>query len=273
MRALLLIALTACRFDGAGAGPAEPDAAPPDATDAMPRDGAVDADVDGSIAPACIAITAGLEGILEVPRLTPPTIDGNVDEWMTCFLPLDEATAGLVRKSDPTAAVPAGRFSVMHDGTNVYFAATVVGIPPLGDATNNGIYRNDGIALYVDANGEMLTPGYDGDAAQIVVDHASRRHAYRQASAIGEPSISASVTTTGATYTVEIMVTPSTYGASAFAETIGFDVGLNGGTGAEFENEILWHQRCSTATGCQCPNLDDAPYCNAQQFGDAHLVP
>jgi len=274
VRALLLVALASCRFDGAGA--AAPDAATPDATDetdAPPQDAGTDADVDGSIGPACIPITAGVDGVLEVPRLPPPTIDGNVADWTACYLPLDEATAGLVRKLDGNAAVPAGRFSVMHDGTNLYLAAVVDGVLPLGNATNVDIYRNDGVVLYVDANGQMLTPGYDPEASQIVVDHAARRHLYRQSNPIGIPVISASVTVTGPTYTVEIMVTPSTYGVAAFAETIGFDVGIDGGTGDVQENEILWHQRCNTATGCQCPNGDDAPYCNAQQFGFAHLVP
>lgn len=275
--ALLLVALVACRFDGAGAtDPALPDGAAPDApdeTDAPLRDADIDAAIDGPVGPACTPITAGVPGVLEVPNLPAPTIDGNLADWTSCYLPLDEATAGLVRRLDVTAAVPGGRFSVMHDGTNLYLAAIVTGIVPLGNAMDNLIYRNDGVALYVDANGQMPTPGYDTEASQIVVDHAARRHAYRQANAIGTPAISASVLANASTYTVEIMVTPSTYGVNAFAETIGFDVAINGGTGPAQENEIVWHQRCNTATGCQCPNGDDAPYCNAQQFGFAHLVP
>ncbi len=271
--ALLLIALVGCRFDGAGAtDPSVPDAAAPDATDEADAP-LRDAEVDGPIGPDCSPITAGVDGRLEVPNLPAPTIDGNLADWTSCYLPLDEMTAGLVRKVDETATIPRGRFSVMHDGENLYLAAIVEGVLPLGNAMNNDIFRNDGVVLYVDADGQMQAPGYDADASQIIVDHAGRRHAYRQVASIGEPSISASVMTNGATYTVEIMVTPSTYGVTAFAETIGFDVGIDGGTGPAQENEILWHQRCNMDTGCQCPNGDDAPYCNAQQFGDAHLVP
>jgi len=67
-------------------------------------------------------------------------------------------------------------------------------------------------------------------------------------------------------------VTPATFGRTAFAESIGFDIGLVGGNGDVMTSELVWFQAC-TRPQCGCTGTDSAPYCDARQFGRASIAP
>jgi hypothetical protein len=224
-------------------------------------------------APPCVPIESG-PGALAVPRLASPiALDGDLADWPTCFVTVDTTTAGLIRDLEGTGRFAPGRFSVATDGERLYVAAEVSVLPPLGDHLPPDVYLNNAISVYVDADGVFRTARYDPDAAQIVVDHANRHAGF----AAGEGVIPIDAMESAAvvrhdTFTIEMSIAPSTLGAASFAPTIGFDIGLVGGNGVTMSSELVWHQACA-APVCGCANSDDAPYCDARQFGTATFAP
>lgn len=267
---LCLAAVTGCGFQIAGAASdartvddARSDVLP---LDVPPSDGAADA-------AGCTPITTGVAGVLTAPRIPTPTIDGSLAEWATCFVTLDVQTAGLVRNFSGMATLPASTFTVGHDGTRVYVAARIEGVPPLGTHATEP-YRNDSLAAYLDADG-ATGAGYGGDTKQIVVDHQNLARGYRDTVQSATPALQHAAVVEGdaRTFTVEMGILPSTIDATGFAATIGFTVGINGGDGVNQEGELVWFQKCNTQTGCQCQSGDSAPYCDSRQFGALTLAP
>ena len=113
------------------------------------------------------------------------------------------------------------------------------------------------------------TAAYGEDASQIVVDHANRTAAFRSGTGTPPyvPDIESATRVGTGTVTIELAVTPQTFNAMAFADTIGFDIGLVGGNGDVMTTELVWFQAC-TVPACGC-STDNAPYCDSRQFGKA----
>jgi hypothetical protein len=268
--------VAACRFEsGATVGDGAADAAQPDdarrdAPRDAPRETSRDAPLDG---PPCTPIADG-SGRLTVPSVeTPPTIDGDISEWTTCFVTLDAANAALVLDPGNENKFPSGRFALEHDAGHVYFAAQVTGIAPLGSATAPAIYKNNAIELYVTGNGPSMNMGYDADTLQIDIDHANREQAYSVGNAASTMDVT-SVTTLGSdgvTYTIEASVEPGTFGLTAFGSSIGFDFAIDDGSGASQLSSLIWYEGCGAndCAGSAC----NQPFCDQREFGSAALAP
>jgi hypothetical protein len=224
----------------------------------------------GSDAAGCTPIVAG-PGALTAPRVAPIMIDGDLSDWPTCFVTLDASTA-IVRDITGLGDYSTGRFSIAHDATNVYIAAEVTGVPPLGNQPVPAIYQNDSISIYLDADGVFTTAMYDPDAIQIVVDHANRSQGFRSGQLVAANNLVTATRTVGTTFTIEIALKPSTLSAAAFASTIGFDIGFESGDGTTQTSELIWFERCGPPT-CGCMGGDSAPYCDARELGTAKLAP
>ncbi len=218
-------------------------------------------------AATCTPIVNGA-GALIAPRAS-ITLDGQLDDWSACFVTLDTSTA-LIREENGGGMFASGRFSIAHDDKRIYIAAEVQGVAPLGDHAEPQVYKNDSISLYLDADGVFQSDTYDPDAAQIVIDHANRIGVFHATSPL--PNLASFARTVNDTFTIEIAIEPSTLNASAFASTIGFDIGFEGGDGVDQTSELLWFSACGPPD-CVCSNGDSAPYCDARQFGTATLAP
>lgn len=218
----------------------------------------------------CRPIEAGA-GKVTVPRMT-AVIDGDLAEWTSCFLPLDP-TKHITRDIDGSARFLSGRFSVAHDDTQLYIAAEVEGIAPLGDQPRPSVWKNNSISLYVDGDGSFTAMQYDADAVQIVIDHANRVQAFRNGTVITVPGVYSATKVNGTKFTIEVALRPTTFGRTAFASTMGFDVGFEGGDGMMQYSEVYWFQACGLPA-CGCPTAGvAAPYCDAREFGRAQLAP
>jgi hypothetical protein len=218
---------------------------------------------------ACTPIIAGT-GALTAPRVTSIVLDGDLSDWPTCFVTLDPTTA-IVRDQTNAQDYSTGRFTVAHDATHLYIAAEVTGVPPLGDQPVPAIYENDSISLYLDADGVFTTAKYDQDGMQIVVDHAGRSQGFR--GGLVTPADFATATrTTGSTFTIEIALQASTLSATAFAPTIGFDIGFESGDGVTQSSELVWFESCGPPT-CGCTSGMSAPFCDARELGTLSLAP
>ncbi len=225
--------------------------------------------------PACVPIEGGA-GELAVPRLDPaPVIDGDVADWPTCFVAVNESTAGLIRDlGNGSPKFSPGRFSIAADDARVYVVAELQAAP-LGDQPEPHVYLNNAISVYVDTDGKMETPRYDDHAAQIVIDHANRTGAFQadNGGIVEIPDMVSATTTTASTFTIEMSISAASLGATAFADRFGFDIGLVGGDGEVMTTELVWFQACG-APDCICDperHDDSAPYCDARQFGHATL--
>ena len=117
-----------------------------------------DASLDGK--PACTPI-GGANGQLVAPLVTTaPTIDGDLSDWSTCFLALDQANAGqLASYTGGSAQYVSGTYSLSHDSGHVYLAAEVTGIAPLGDHGVPQNWDNNAIEVYFHGNGDGTAPG------------------------------------------------------------------------------------------------------------------
>jgi Carbohydrate family 9 binding domain-like len=219
----------------------------------------------------CLPIVSG-SGSLTAPRLPGPlALDGDLGDWPTCFVTLDTTTA-IVRDLGAGGRFPTGRFSVAHDATHVYIAVEVLGVLPLGDQPIPAIYQNNSISIYLDADGVFATARYDLDAAQIVVDHANRVQGFRSSALATVPNLTSGAAMDQATFRIEVAVQASTFGRAAFANTIGFDIGFEGGDGAKQTSELVWFEKCGPPA-CGCMNGMSAPFCDARQFGTLTLAP
>ena len=225
--------------------------------------------------PACLPIE-GDAGELTIPVLDlAPVIDGDLADWPTCFVTVDETTAGLIRDlgNGPPRFSP-GRFSIAADESRIYVVAELQAAP-LGSQPAPHVYLNNAISVYFDADGRMDTPRYDDHAAQIVIDHANRTGAFQtdNAGIIPIPDMVSATATTSSTFTIEMSISAMSLGAASFADRFGFDIGLVGGDGDVMTTELVWFQACG-APECICdPDMhdDSAPYCDARQFGHASL--
>ena len=267
---VLWLAVAACSFHRSAATGEQ---TPPDA----PPDGAVDAAIDAAKiftdAPACTAIQTST-GNLVAPKLaSPATIDGDLSEWSSiCFVVLDDTTA-TVRNLAGETQFPHGRFAIAHDTGHVYFAAQVTGLAPLGAGPPPNVYVNDGIELYFDGDGNFTAMGYDADALQVVIDHGNQVQGFRNSMPVATSNISSATTLAadGVTYTMEVSVTPATFGVGTFGSTIGFDVAINDGNGTMQLSQLVWYLGCGSGA---CPNTTCAgPYCDEREFGTAMLAP
>jgi hypothetical protein len=220
----------------------------------------------------CTSIASG-SGSLVVPRLAQPiTLDGDLSDWPTCFITLDTSTAGLVRDLGAGGHFPNGQFSVAADAGHVYVGAEVTIVPPLGDRAAPNVFLNNAISVYFDGDGQFSTASYDADAAQIVIDHANREQAFRSGATVTVPDISSAAVTGAATFSIEMSVTPATFGLAAFSGALGFDIGFVGGDGVTMTSELVWYQRCQ-APQCGCGSGSAAPFCDAREFGTVAIAP
>lgn len=229
-------------------------------------------DADAPNTTTCTPIEAGV-GQLTIPRIsTPITLDGDLTDWVTCFVTVDPTTAGLVRDLGAGGRFASGRFSLAADADHIYVAAEVQSVLPLGDQPLPAVYLNNAISTYFDADGDHARQQYDSDAAQIVVDHANRMQAFHTPGGVfSVPDVASASRVTATTFTIEMSVKPSTFGATAFGSSIGFDIGLVGGDGATMTSELVWFQACAPPT-CGCTNGDAAPYCDPREFGRATIA-
>jgi len=217
---------------------------------------------------ACTPIATG-SGSLTAPSIPAPVIDGDLADWPTCFITI-AAPTNPIRDLGAHGMFPSGRFSIARDATHLYIAAEVMGVPPLGAQPPPAIYENNAISIYVDGNGRSTTASYDGHTAQIVIDHANQLQAFRNGTLIDLPNVASAASTDQATYTIELAIEPSTLGLFAFATSIGFDIGFEGGDGTTQTSEVLWVESCGPPA-CGCTNGDAAPYCDARELGVAML--
>lgn len=266
---LVAAAVAACGLDAVGTQRAPE-------VQLLPDGGAApspDAGRDVATGPSCLPIAGPTPGSIIVPRVAiAPAVDGDLADWPACFVDLDASSAYLVRNlGGPPAR---GAFSLVHDGAKLYVAARVEGVAPLGGNGGPEIYRNDSVEVYLDADG-MTESGYGADTMQIVVDHDGRIQGFHESAQVAAPGAAAAARADadGRTYTIEVAVAPSTFGAAAFATIVGFDIAINEGDGQNQLSQIVWFQKCTAATGCQCANGNDAPYCDSRQFGSATLAP
>lgn len=193
-------------------------------------------------------------------------MDGDLADWAPCFITLDTSN-GVVLDHGAMNMFPIGRFSVAHDATHLYVAAEVQGVLPLGTQVPPAIFENNSISFYIDGDGAFLSAAYDSDAAQILIDHANQQQAFKSATPVQLPDITSAARTNQATYTVELAVSPGTFGLTSFGSTIGFDIGFEGGNGTKQTSEVYWYQGCTLPT-CGCSNSTTAaPYCDAREFG------
>jgi hypothetical protein len=227
-----------------------------------------DASVD---VPAACTPIAGATGMLTAPSITAPTIDGDLSDWTTCFVAI-AADTNPTRDLGANGMFPSGRFSIAHDATNVFIAAEVMGVLPLGDQPPPAVYQNNSISFYLDGDGVFTSATYDADAAQIVVDHANQVQAFRSGTPVALTSFASAARTNGATYTVELAVRASTFGDHKFGTSIGFDIGFEGGDGTQQFSEVLWVESCGPPA-CGCTDGSVAPYCDERELGLAHLAP
>lgn len=218
----------------------------------------------------CTPIALGA-GMLAVPRMASPVLDGDLADWPTCFVPIDPASTPS-RDLDGSARFVKGRFSIARDDAHIYVAAEVMGILPLGDQAAPAVYENNSISLYLDGDGSFTTMQYDPDAIQIVIDHANRAQGFRSGTQLTAPGLTSAAKTTGTTFSIEVALTPATFGRTAFAPAIGFDLGFEGGDGTSQYSETWWYQACGPPA-CGCTNGMAAPYCDARAFGRATLAP
>jgi hypothetical protein len=214
----------------------------------------------------CTPIEAGA-GKLTIPMLhSPITLDGVLDDWPTCFVSVDQQSAGLVRDLGAGGKFTPGRFSIAADADRVYLAAEVQSVLPLGEHDVPDVYLNNAISVYFDGDGTFKSATYDPDAAQIVVDHANRHAEFNTADVAGVPDLATAAKVGDTTFTIEMSVQPSTFGLSAFGSSIGFDIGLVGGNGTNMTSELVWFVACRRPE-CGCSGTDAAPYCDAREFG------
>jgi hypothetical protein len=261
---IVAVAVCACGIDAVGT-------LPPGELQTLP-DGGTLPDGQAPDGAACRSITTNTPGSLVSPKVaTAPNVDGDLSDWNACFVPLNRNNAYSVRDIGGTGSYPSGEFSVVHDGAKIYVAVRMQRVGELG---NDGasLFKNDSAEIYFDADG-MLTQTYGADTTQIVVDHAGRRQGYRMTVAVDTPSSRAASKTTGETVTLELEVSPQTFGLSSFAKSLGFDVALNNGDGTSQLTQIVWFQKCRESTGCGCADGNDAPYCDGRQFGSLMLEP
>jgi hypothetical protein len=219
--------------------------------------------------PACVPVEAGA-GALNIPVLDlAPVLDGDLADWPTCFVEVNESTAALVRDLGPGGKYAPGRFSIAASGGRIFVGAELKSVAPLGDHEAPDVYLNSAISVYFDASGDCDTARYDDDAAQIVVDHANRMGAFRSGNGgvISLP-IESATKVYADTFVIEMSLGPEALGVSEFAPTIGFDIGLVGGDGEVMTSELVWHQACE-APACECSNGQSAPFCDSRQFGTA----
>jgi hypothetical protein len=216
--------------------------------------------------PPCLEIATGT-GQLTAPLLDRAiTLDGDLADWPTCFVTIDPSSAGLVRDLGAGGRFASGRFSVAADADHIYVAAEVQSVPPLGEHAAPDVFLNNAISVYFDGDGSFTTQAYDADAAQIVVDHANRQGAFHSGSIITVPELASAAVAGATTFTIEMAVTPASFGLAAFGDRIGFDIGLVAGDGAVMTSELVWFQACARPT-CGCSSTDTAPYCDAREFG------
>ena len=218
--------------------------------------------------PACLPVEAG-SGKLTIPTLElAPVIDGDLADWPTCFVTLDQASAGLVRDLGVGGKYAPGRFSLASFEGRLYVAAELLSVAPLGNQPVPDIYLNSAISVYVDASGDCDTARYDPDAAQIVVDHANRTAAFRSGTGVVDVPVDSASKVGASTFAIEMSVGPESLASASFADTIGFDIGLVGGDGEVMTSELVWFQACA-APDCECANGQSAPFCDSRQFGTA----
>lgn len=214
----------------------------------------------------------GAAGTLDAPFVTsPPKIDGDISDWVGCFVTLD-STNNPTRDLGETT-FPSGRFSIEHDTDHIYVAIQVEAVLPLGDHAVPAIYDNDSVAFYIDGDGSYDAQAYGADAVQLVVDHANRQQAFRNPSTTMASGYTSAATTAGNMFTIELAVTPATFGLASFGTSIGFDIGIEAGDGTKQTSEVYWYQAC-TLPACGCSNgTTAAPYCDPREFGRANLTP
>ena len=223
--------------------------------------------------PPCVPVALA-PGKLAIPKLRAPlVVDGDLSDWPTCFVTVDQTSAGLVRDLGANGAFTPGRFSLASDGARLYVGAEVTSVLPLGNALPPDVFLNNAISVYFDGDGSFTTTSYDADAAQIVVDHANREQAFRTGQTIATVGLLSAATTGPSTFTIEMALEPSTFGLAEFGAQIGFDIGLVGGDGTVMTSELVWYQACAPPT-CTCANgTTAAPFCDAREFGTATFAP
>jgi hypothetical protein len=221
---------------------------------------------------ACRSITTGTPGSLVARRVAaPPSIDGDLSDWDTCFLAIDRNNAYSVRDIGGSGAYPSGEFSIVHDGAKIYVAVRMAKVDTLGGETGTALFKNDSAEIYVDADG-VLAQAYGSETLQLVVDHTGKHQAFRASMAVESPSAKSAARSDGANITIELELTPQTFGQAAFAKTVGFDVALNNGDGDKQLTQIVWFQECRKPE-CGCLDGNDSPYCDGRQFGSVMLEP
>lgn len=222
---------------------------------------------------ACRSITTGTPGSLVARKVaTAPSIDGDLSDWDTCFFAFDRNNAYSVRDIAGSGAYPSGEFSVVHDGAKIYVAIRMAKVDVLGAEKGTSLFLNDSAEIYFDADG-ALAQAYGSDTAQIIVDHTGKHQGFRDQAVVDTPAAKSAAISAGPDITIELEVTPATFGRSSFANPVGFDVALNNGDGANQLTQIVWFQKCRSSSGCGCTDGNDSPYCDGRQFGSLMLEP
>jgi hypothetical protein len=260
--------LAACNFQQ----PAQPDSGR--VIDGRPIDSHPDhTDASLDAKSACTPI-GGSNGQLVAPLVTTaPTIDGDLSDWTTCFLTLDQTTAGQLESyTSGTPHYVSGTYSICHDSGHVYFAAEVAGIAPLGSEGVPDNWENNAVEVYFHGSGEGSAPGYDANALQIVVDHANREQAFANNNSATSTAVVSATATSGDAYSVEMSIAPATLSIGSFGSNMGFDLAFDNGNGSAQLTQLFWFNACS-ATGDMCDGSScDQPFCDERDFGNLALA-
>lgn len=223
-----------------------------------------DHDDTGHADAGCTSIASG-SAALAVPEVSvPPTIDGEFDDWDTCFIELDGSNSQLTFGS---AGYVTGQFAAEWNGDTLYLAAEVVGGLPLGSGGLPDIYLNNSVEFYIDADGIASGSSYDAHTAQLVVDHNNAQHWFVDGNATTLPSVVTAVAlgSDPTSYHVEVALPASALGSASFASPFGFDFDWVNGNGSSQLSRVTWAQTCASCTADPC--------CDAREFGSATLVP
>jgi len=256
-----------------GAGPTGHDGATGIADSAPAADGTGTTGCDASSDAGAIA------AVHAWPGPTPPTIDGNLSDWV-CedWHPLTAATAAYA--SDPATPIAAS-IAVAWDAQNVYVAMRVVD-PSVGSGGYDPVNPYDNASAEVYVSGDAVLHGdYDSQTHHYVTDYRGLSVDYGPAQAGGPADTVhahyvAAATTVAGGWSFEgavgwpALLAPGTKGFGA-GINLALDFEVNSGDGSTQTATLIFslasaRPDCECTQACCCGQPTDVPTCDTTQF-------
>lgn len=267
---LILLAVAACRFDGAGfasddsasidggggddvaeadAAPGAPDAESPDAMPPPPPPGVIHSR----------------------PALAAVVLDGNDLEFVAAgveFKTYDIRDGALLELLDGYTGSAQVRFGAMHDATYLYFFAAVTDETHQVDSPE--VWNDDGVAFFLDGNADALGT-FAADDHAIVVDGDGSWMDYNTGP---DPTLTGTRLMVTGGYHLEIRLTRSSLGAT-IGGSIGFDLALtddDGRVDSDYDGYSMWFKSSRAECAACCPGAGPSgPYCDTTLYGSLVL--